>query len=181
MRHNGSLGKQWQLTRLKILSTIHGSWLMTQNHCLSWIIGYFFLSNEIDKILDSTNTNLSDRRKAVTKHEYYKVTGILYAMSLNTLPTRRDYWSTQSGGIFAAPAFGARFWLGLHRFEEILTCIKLLVLPLQILAKVVKIVGFKQKNLSIWFQINGAMYFLQVIKSQLTNPCLLGMARETKL
>ena len=45
--------------------------------------------------------------------------GLLYAMTLGVLRQRRDYWSTEED-LFPAPAFGRRFGMGLHRFEEIL-------------------------------------------------------------
>lgn len=45
--------------------------------------------------------------------------GILYAMTLGVLRQRRDYWRTEDS-LFPAPAFGRRFGMGLHRFEEIL-------------------------------------------------------------
>ena len=73
----------------------------------------------IDDILKYTNANLRDRRKKVTKGELYKVIGFLYAMTLGVLRQRQDYWSTE-GDLFPAPAFGRRFGMGLHRFEEIL-------------------------------------------------------------
>lgn len=83
----------------------------------------FFPCEEIDYILDCTNANLRDRRKVMSKGEVMsKVIGFLYAMTLSVTHTRRDYWSTQTG-LFPAPAFGRRFGLGLHRFEEILMCI----------------------------------------------------------
>lgn len=42
-------------------------------------------------------------------------------MTISGSHTRRSYWSTMSG-LFPARAFGTRFGLGLHRFEEILNC-----------------------------------------------------------
>ena len=53
------------------------------------------------------------------RKEKYKVIGFLYAMTLGVLRQRRDYWSTEDG-LFSAPAFGRRFGMGLHRFEDIL-------------------------------------------------------------
>ena len=44
---------------------------------------------------------------------------MLYAMTLGVLRQRQDYWSTEED-LFPAPAFGRRFGMGLHRFEEIL-------------------------------------------------------------
>lgn len=79
----------------------------------------FFPTEKVGWILECINENLRDHRKAVTIKELYKVFGLLYAMTINTLPNRRDYWSTVEGGIFRAPNFG-RFGMGVHRFEEIL-------------------------------------------------------------
>jgi hypothetical protein len=59
--------------------------------------------------------------RLITKGELFKVIGIMYAMTINVLHSRRDYWSTESG-LFPAPACGQRFGMGLHRFEEILGC-----------------------------------------------------------
>ena len=44
---------------------------------------------------------------------------MLHAMTLGVLRQRRDYWSTEED-LFPAPAFGRRFGMGLHHFEEIL-------------------------------------------------------------
>lgn len=82
-----------------------------------WLL--FFPSNDINHILACTNAHLREKRKQVSKHAFYKVIGLLYAMSLNVLGVRRDYWS-QNDGLYPAPSFGDRFGMGLHRFEEIL-------------------------------------------------------------
>ncbi|XP_051167804.1 uncharacterized protein LOC127285709 [Leptopilina boulardi] len=82
-----------------------------------WML--FFPSEDIDLILQCTNANLRDKRKIITKGEFYKTIGIMYAMTVNVLHSRRDYWSTQDN-LFPAPAFGKRFGQGYHRFEEIL-------------------------------------------------------------
>ena len=81
-----------------------------------WML--FFPCESTYDILNFTNANLRDRRKRVTKGELYKVIGFLYAMTLGVLRQRQDYWSTEDG-LFSAPAFGRRFGMGLHRFEEI--------------------------------------------------------------
>lgn len=41
-------------------------------------------------------------------------------MSVNVLGVRREYWSIDNNRLFPAAAFGVRFGMGLHRFEEIL-------------------------------------------------------------
>ncbi|KAJ3618142.1 hypothetical protein MTP99_006168 [Tenebrio molitor] len=81
----------------------------------------FFPSEDLDLILRCTNAHLRERRRLITKGEFFKAIGIMYAMTINVLHSRRDYWSTESG-LFPAPAFGQRFGMGLHRFEEILGC-----------------------------------------------------------
>ncbi|XP_050298561.1 piggyBac transposable element-derived protein 4-like [Anthonomus grandis grandis] len=85
----------------------------------------FFPSEDIDLIIQSTNARLRERQRAVTKGDLYKALGIIYVMTLNSLHTKhtkREYWSTESG-LFPAPAFGQRFGMGLHRFEEIINCL----------------------------------------------------------
>nr|CAI5847440.1 unnamed protein product [Callosobruchus analis] len=77
-------------------------------------------SEEIDYILGCTNANLREKRKQITKEELYKAIGLMYAMTLSICHTRRDYWSNEDG-VFVAPAFGKRFGMGIHRFEEILS------------------------------------------------------------
>ena len=85
-------------------------------------IGYwklFFPVEEIDHILSCTNKKMPEKKKAVSQNELYKVFGILYAMTTANLPTRRSYWCVEDG-VFPAPAFGRRFDMGYHRFEDIL-------------------------------------------------------------
>jgi hypothetical protein len=79
----------------------------------------FFPSEDL--IFRCTNAHLRERRRLITKGELFKVIGIMYAMTINVLHSRRDYGSTESG-LFPAPACGQRFGMGLHRFEEILGC-----------------------------------------------------------
>lgn len=75
---------------------------------------------DIEPILQYSNYQLRMRRKNINKKELFKTIGALYAMSVNVLSPRRKYWSTKDDCIFPPPAFGQRFGLGLHRFEEIL-------------------------------------------------------------
>lgn len=82
---------------------------------------HFFPGNEVTHILQCTNANLPARKKNVTKGDLFKVFGILYAMTMVEMPSRRGYWSTDNAGLFPAPAFGERFGMGYHRFEDILT------------------------------------------------------------
>lgn len=81
----------------------------------------FFPCEEIDFILQCTNKNLRNKRRIITKAEFYKAIGFVYAMTVSNFRTRRTYWSTESG-LFPAPAFGKRFGMGINRFEEILSC-----------------------------------------------------------
>ena len=62
---------------------------------------------------------MPEKKKAVAQNELYKVCGILYAITTANLPTRRSYWCVEDG-VFPAPAFGRRFDMGYHRFEDIL-------------------------------------------------------------
>lgn len=79
----------------------------------------FFPTEDIENIMRYTNDNLRERRKHITKGEFFKVIGMMYAMTLNIRRTRREYWSNE-GSLFPAPAFGKRFGMGIHRFEEII-------------------------------------------------------------
>lgn len=73
----------------------------------------------IPMILEFSNNKLrNNRRSNLTKKELYKFFGILYAMTVQTISTSRDYWSVQDG-LFPGPAFGKRFGMSKHRFEEI--------------------------------------------------------------
>lgn len=85
-----------------------------------WLM--YFSSYDFNHIVAYTNAHLRDRRKLISKQEFLKVLGLLYAMSVNVLRVCRDYWSTNTDGLFPAPAYGVRFGMGLHRFEEILMC-----------------------------------------------------------
>lgn len=98
---------------------LHVGNIQTMRELDFWLA--FFPSEEIDNILRYTNARLRERRRLISKSEFYKVIGFIYAMSINQLHNRRDYWSVDSG-LFFAPAFGRRFGMGLQRFEEILTC-----------------------------------------------------------
>ena len=82
---------------------------------------HFFPGDEVAHILQCTNAKMPTRKKNVTKGDLFKVFGILYAMTTVEMPSRRSYWSTDSAGLFPAPAFGERFGMGYHRFEDILT------------------------------------------------------------
>lgn len=103
----------------KFLPRLHVQDTNTMCELDYWLL--FFPFDDINHILACTNAHLRDKRKEISKHEFFKVIGLLYAMSLNILHVRRDYWS-QTDGLFPAPAFGERFGIGLHRFEEILSC-----------------------------------------------------------
>lgn len=79
----------------------------------------FFPLEFIPEILELSNTKLrAHRRSPLTKEELYKFFGILYAMTIQTISTNRDYWSVKDG-LFPAPAFGKRFGMSRNRFEEI--------------------------------------------------------------
>ena len=49
------------------------------------------------------------------------------AISIGSEKNRRRYWmeelDSDNGKIFQAPAFGSRFDMGVHRFEDILRCL----------------------------------------------------------
>jgi len=79
----------------------------------------FFPKDELPHILRCTNEVLPDKKKEVTKGELMKVFGILYAMTTVTMPSKRSYWAVDNG-LFPAPAFGERYGMGYHRFENIL-------------------------------------------------------------
>ena len=88
------------------------------NELDAWML--FFPHEEMDEIVKCTNAHLRDKRKSVTRDEFYKVIGLLYLMTL--CPgrcQRRDHWSVTEG-LLPAPAFGRRYGMGTNRFEEIL-------------------------------------------------------------
>lgn len=47
--------------------------------------------------------------------------GILYAMS------RHDYWATEDSDLFPLSSLGSRFDIGIHRFNDILVCLPLIL------------------------------------------------------
>ncbi|KAG8246074.1 hypothetical protein J6590_093058 [Homalodisca vitripennis] len=92
--------------------------ILSINEIDFWLM--FFPTDDINHILVCSNAHLRDRRKPISRHEFFKSIGMLYAMSINMLGVPRNYWSTETDGLFPAPAFGSRFGISLHRFEEIL-------------------------------------------------------------
>lgn len=80
----------------------------------------FFPVEKLNVILQYTNLKLARGRKQITKKDLYIFIGILFAMSLNTMTPRRKYWKNSDTGVFPPAAFGKRFGIGLHRFEEIM-------------------------------------------------------------
>lgn len=98
---------------------INADSLHTMTELDAWLL--FFPHEEMDEILRCTNSHLRDKRKAVTREEFYKVIGLLYLMTLGPVRCqRRDHWSLVEG-IFPAPAFGRRYGMGANRFEEIVS------------------------------------------------------------
>ena len=80
----------------------------------------FFPLKEMDDILACTNAALRGRRKSVSQGEFFRVIGLLFLMTLcPSRSIRREYWSTDDG-LLPAPAFGRRYGMSVHRFEEIL-------------------------------------------------------------
>ena len=71
--------------------------------------------------MEFTNAELKDaNQRTLTKHEFFKFFGLLYAMTIVDYPTRRDYWgNSTSKDLFPKPDFG-KFGMGLNRFENIL-------------------------------------------------------------
>lgn len=89
------------------------------NELEMWLL--FFPYEETDSILDACNAKVDAETKQISKAEFFKVIGLLYAMSTNILHTRREYWSAKTENqIFPSPSFGKRFGMGYHRFEFIL-------------------------------------------------------------
>ncbi|KAG8302911.1 hypothetical protein J6590_020665 [Homalodisca vitripennis] len=81
--------------------------ILSLNEMDFWLI--FSPIDDINHILVCSNAHLRDRRKPISRHEFFKSIGILYAMSINMLAVRRNYWSTETDGLFPASAFGSRF------------------------------------------------------------------------
>ena len=66
---------------------------------------------------------MPEKSKEVTRGEIMKVFGFLYTMTTVNISNRRSYWNTEPI-LFPAPAFGHRFGMGYHRFEEILKAMR---------------------------------------------------------
>ncbi len=64
----------------------------------------------------------SDKLKALSRGEFFKFLGLMYAMCVVDFGERRDYWKVGSNGLFEYPAFGRI--MSRHRFEEILRCLR---------------------------------------------------------
>ncbi|KAG8318870.1 hypothetical protein J6590_103620 [Homalodisca vitripennis] len=75
--------------------------ILSLNEMDFWLI--FSPIDDINHILVCSNAHLRDRRKPISRHEFFKSIGILYAMSINMLGVRRNYWSTETDGLFPAP------------------------------------------------------------------------------
>jgi len=77
----------------------------------------------IDKVVNWSNDALRrDRRARVqpfSKHEIVKWIGICFAMTMQPVRTRRNYWATMDTRLFPAPRFGERFGMGATRFDLI--------------------------------------------------------------
>ena len=77
---------------------------------------------------EKTNENLNEmKRKSLSESEFFRLWGLIVAISIGSEQNRRRYWmeelDSDSGWIFQAPAFGSRFGMGVHRFEDILRCL----------------------------------------------------------
>ena len=83
----------------------------------------YFSENKLPHILRCTNAAMPEKSKEITRGEIMKVFGFLYAMTTVNMSNRRSYWNTEPG-LFPAPAFGDRFEMGFHRFEEILKAMR---------------------------------------------------------
>lgn len=92
-------------------------------HISTELEAFLLFFPDVKTILKHSNNQLRMRRKTITQKELFQVVGALYAMSINVLSPRRKYWSNKDNCLFPPPAFGQRFGLGLHRFEEILNCL----------------------------------------------------------
>eukprot|EP00733_Pompholyxophrys_punicea_P001939 Pompholyxophrys_punicea_v1_NODE_1200_length_870_cov_1.514110.p1 type:complete len:198 gc:universal NODE_1200_length_870_cov_1.514110:28-621(+) len=90
-----------------------------QSH--NMIIGLCFSRCNLEEYLKWTSDSLkADRKTPTSKKEF----GILYAMAFRPIKGSRErYWDTEDG-LFPAPNF-SRFGMSNHRFETILSHIKL--------------------------------------------------------
>jgi hypothetical protein len=87
-------------------------------------IHYFFLlfpTTSMSKFMEYTNIELQGAsQKLLTKHEFYKFLGMIYAFTLVDYAKRSDYWGESTRlELFPKPNFG-RFGIGQNRFETIL-------------------------------------------------------------
>eukprot|EP00731_Ephydatia_muelleri_P006247 Em0003g495a len=78
--------------------------------------------------IEKTNAGLAEmKRKPLSKFEYFRIWGLILAISIGSEKNRRNYWMEEldgeSGRIFQPPAFGTLFGMGIRRFEDILQCL----------------------------------------------------------
>lgn len=108
-----------QFTDIKYKPKLYADNVCNMNELEMWLL--FFPFEDTDNILDACNAKVDPGTKQISKSEFFKVIGFLYAMSTNILHTRREYWSTKNENqVFPSPSFGKRFGMGYHRFEFIL-------------------------------------------------------------
>lgn len=105
---------------IKLKSKLNVGDVAAMNELDFWLT--MFPGENIDFFLEATNSDLMrEVTKTCSKTDFFKVIGLIYAMSTFVLPNRRDYWSTkENNSLFPPPAFGVRFGMGYHRFERIL-------------------------------------------------------------
>ena len=79
-------------------------------------------TNTIEEMLHETNKRLGDKRKTLTKGEFFKWLGIRLAMACEPRRGPIDvYWKEEYevGSVFSPPCYNSRFNMTRHRFQEI--------------------------------------------------------------
>ena len=79
---------------------------------------------EVGRIIEASATAWPDGCRPMDRYEFYKVVGLLLAMTVHPLQNRRDYWEEEDG-LFPASNFGGRFGMSRKRFEDILRYLRL--------------------------------------------------------
>ena len=91
-----------------------------------------FPTHHVDTWLEHTNreaTRLSI--DLFSRADFMRALGVLFAMCVVDLGSRRDYFSTDSpGDVFPRPKLG-RYGMGCHRFENFLRCLRFCATPAQ--------------------------------------------------
>eukprot|EP00122_Pirum_gemmata_P010877 Pgem_evm1s10068 len=81
-------------------------------------------------MIKHTNTNLlGSGYRQTDKFEFFKLIGLLFAMTVTQVRKRRDYWSKESDGVTVGLDYEGRFHMTRHRFETLMKCVSFTTVP----------------------------------------------------